>query len=209
MPLMSLAEYSRHRGVSKPAVTQAIRDGRISTTTDHDGKRVIDSDQADQQWSQNTAHEKRRNTKDSRPGIAPLDQPLKVVENARPGIESPAAAPPGPQIGFDPKTLLLPDKPSIANGADNSYSTARAYKEHFLAKQAEQDFLVASGKLVDVGTIQKEWSSVAASVRTKVLGIPSKAKQRIQDLTNDQYLAIEKLVREALEDLSEGENDRA
>lgn len=205
MPLMSLAEYARHRGVSKPAVSYAVRDGRISTTTDHAGKRVIDSDVADVEWNQNTAHEKRRNTDDSRAGIGPVEpQPIQA-DNSRSGPQS--LAPTGPQIGFDPRELLLPEKPPVsAGGPDTNYATARAHKEHYLAKQAELDYREAAGKLVPVETIQKEWSSVAASVRTKVLGIPSKAKQRIPDLTHDQFLAIEKLVRESLEDLAEGAN---
>lgn len=208
MPLMSMAEYARHRGVSKAAVNYAIRDGRITPTLDHAGKRVIDSDLADTQWSQNTAHDKRRNTSDSRSGIAPIEpQPIA----APPEPDSRSGTAPAPvqrrvepvQTAFSPQSLNLPEKPELSvNGADNSYSTARAYKEHFLAKKAEQDFLEQAGKLVPVETIQREWNQIAANVRTKVLGIPSKAKQRIPDLTHDQFLAIDRLVRESLEDLS-------
>ncbi|MGZ6477670.1 MAG: hypothetical protein ACXWQE_00130 [Bdellovibrionales bacterium] len=192
---MSFAEYARHLGVSKPAVTYAVRDGRISTTRDHAGKLRINSDTADVEWYQNTAHEKKRNTADQTPGQAPPDPPppRKLI------IEK---TPDGDQIAFTPQELLLPDKPDLeANGTDKSYASARAIKEHYAAKQAELDFLESSGRMVDVSTIQKEWTSVAASVRTKVLGIPSKAKQRIPDLTHEQFLAIEKLVRESLEDL--------
>jgi hypothetical protein len=191
MPIMSLAEYARHRGVTKAAVTFAIRDGRIQTVTDHDGKRRIDSAIADEQWRLNTASG----------GGATMSEPVEERQAA------PVAPSPTAQVGFDEKLLLLPDRPEIAmNGADNSYARARAHKEHFLAKQAEQDYLQAAGKLVDVAIIKKEWTAVATTVRTKVLGIPSKAKQRIPDLTHEQFLAIEKLVRESLEDLS-GEAD--
>lgn len=196
MPLMSLAEYSRHRGVSRAAVTHAVRDGRISTTTDHAGKRVIDSESADLQWGNNTAHEKRRNTAADKPGI----------ESIGPAPAPPPPAAPAPvQIGFDPKALGLPDKPKMEtdNGPEANYSSARAHKEQFLARQAELDYRKAAGELVEVSTIQKEWTSIAALVRTKVLGLPSKARQRIPDLSHDQYLILEKLVREALEDLAE------
>lgn len=191
MAIMSLAEYARHRGVTKAAVTFAIRDGRIQTVTDHAGKRRIDSELADEQWRLNTAQ------------TGGLTMSERVEERAAP---PPAPlSPTGGQVGFDEKMLLLPEKPEITmNGADNSYARARAHKEHYLSKQAELDYLESAGKLVDVATIQKEWNAVATTVRTKVLGIPSKAKQRIPDLTNEQYLAIEKLVRESLEDLSGG-----
>lgn len=193
MPLMSMAEYARHRGVSKVAVTYAVRDGRISTTTNHSGKRVIDSEAADKEWAANTAHEQRRNTSEARPGLAPPE----------PAIIQPISPPaPTVQIGFDRQALGIPDRPDVAgDGADNTYARARAQKEHFLAKQAELDYLESAGKLVDVATIQKTWTAVATTVRTKVLGIPSKARQRIPDLTNEQYLILEKLAREALEDL--------
>lgn len=215
MPLMSLAEYSRHRGVSKAAVTYAVRDGRISTTTNHAGKRVIDSDLADVQWNNNTAHEQRRNTTEATPGLPP-PEPV-YCEHGRPnrsvcphcmGIGSaspPAPSPTGPQIGFDPRALGIPDKPKMETeqGPETNYASARAFKEQFLARQAELDYRTAAGELIEVAVIKKEWTAIATLVRTKVLGLPSKARQRIPDLTNAQYLVLEKLAREALEDLAE------
>lgn len=53
MNLISRADYARHRGISKPAVTQAIREGRITLI---DGK--IDPVAADAQWAANTRNPK-------------------------------------------------------------------------------------------------------------------------------------------------------
>ena len=47
---LSLRAYSKHRGVSLPAVQKAIRSGRI--TTRPDGK--VDPEQADADWERNT-----------------------------------------------------------------------------------------------------------------------------------------------------------
>jgi len=50
MPLLSLRAYAKHRGVSHAAVQKAIRSGRITTNADG----LIDSDQADAEWSAKT-----------------------------------------------------------------------------------------------------------------------------------------------------------
>jgi hypothetical protein len=44
------AAYARHRGVSRPAVARAVREGRISTTADG----LIEHAVADLQWQANT-----------------------------------------------------------------------------------------------------------------------------------------------------------
>src|SRR5690242_18151759 len=58
MPLMSKSQYAKHRresglpGGSPPAVTYAIRDGRITIDPNTD---LIDSEVADRQWAENTS----------------------------------------------------------------------------------------------------------------------------------------------------------
>jgi len=53
MPLMGYREYARHRGVALRAVQKAIEAKRI-TLVEVAGKMKIDSDQADQDWRDNT-----------------------------------------------------------------------------------------------------------------------------------------------------------
>jgi hypothetical protein len=217
MSLMSFSEYARHRGVSRMAVTYAVRDGRISTTTDHAGKRCIESEVADAEWAKNTAHDKRRNTGEveaglSAPAVSPIPSGGHDPAPSQSFANQPSIKAPQVQIGFDPRALLIPEKPQPGAGGDSdetSYAKSRAYKEHYLAKQAEQDFLLKAGNLVPVEDVKKQWTQVATIVRTKVLGIPSKAKQRIQDLTSEQYMVLEDLVREVLEDLSSAPEERS
>lgn len=53
--LISATAYADRRGVSKPAVLQAIRNGRLSKSVRRDGKAYqIDADLADQEWAANT-----------------------------------------------------------------------------------------------------------------------------------------------------------
>lgn len=51
--LLTITEYAKRRGVSQPAVTKAIKAGRI-TVVESDGKKLIDPDVADIQWAKNT-----------------------------------------------------------------------------------------------------------------------------------------------------------
>lgn len=53
---LSAAMYATHRGVSKPAVLQAIRDGRLKESVTREGKAFkIDVDLADKEWAANTS----------------------------------------------------------------------------------------------------------------------------------------------------------
>jgi hypothetical protein len=48
--LLTQADYARHRGVSKPAVSKAVRAGRITLTAEG----MIDATAADAQWARNS-----------------------------------------------------------------------------------------------------------------------------------------------------------
>ncbi len=52
--MITAAEYARLRGVSRNAVSKAIKAGRISVTTAANGRMLIDADQADREWAANT-----------------------------------------------------------------------------------------------------------------------------------------------------------
>lgn len=109
---------------------------------------------------------------------------------------------PGNNIRVDqrPGTAKTPAE----DGDDStSYYKARAKREEYNAELARLRFEEESGKLVNGENVRKQWVAIANLVRTKLLGIPSKCKQQIPDFTHDQYLTLERLVREALEDLAE------
>ncbi len=173
MPLLTQAAYAKHRGVSRQAVFQAVRDGRIPVSRGADGAVMIDPSVADHAWEVNTAHEKRRNTADLRPGESASTSGMEVPE---PDVDG--------------------------EGSDLTYANARAKNEWYKAEKARLEFEEKLGSLVAAEDVKEEWTQVATNVRTKVLGIPSKCRQRIADLSAEQYLAIEEIVRESLEDLS-------
>ena len=56
--------------------------------------------------------------------------------------------------------------------------------------------------LVPMKEVQQKWTEVITTARTKLLGISSKAKQRLPDLDTNAVSCIDDIVREALEELS-------
>ena len=85
-----------------------------------------------------------------------------------------------------------------------SFAESRAVRENYQAQLSKLEYEREAGKSVDADEVKREWAKIASIVRSKVLGIPSKARQRIPELTHDAYLVLETVVRESLEELSDG-----
>ena len=154
-----MRKYAKHRGVSPEAVSKAVKQGRISTVTDENGRRKIDPNAADNEWAKNTDKAK--------------------IREPSAELDSDDEKPRGP-----------------------SYAQSRAIREAFAARLAKLEFEEKIGRLVDGDETRKLWVTVAAIVRTKVMGIPSKIRQVIPNISLDQYLVIERIVRETLEDVA-------
>lgn len=97
-----------------------------------------------------------------------------------------------------------PDEPGVP-----SYAESRAKKEAALAALAEIQLLEKQGKVADTVEIAKQWNAIGSTVRTKVLGIPSKFMQRVSGITPEQYAELEAIVRDTLVDLSNEGSDPA
>lgn len=69
--LITPAEYSRHRGCSREAVSQAIEAGRISTLPGPKGRKMIDPEVADIQWKRNTDPKQSERANASKRNIEP------------------------------------------------------------------------------------------------------------------------------------------
>lgn len=178
MTRMKVREYARHRGVSHVAVLNAIKSGRLgkSVTRDDKDRPLIDSELADAEWLP-TTKEVFKDEASGKPGDR---------DRARPPVSTrPLAAVP-------------------AGGPPMTFAEARELRENYLAKLAQLDFEERSAKLVDAEEVKKQWVVVASIIRTKVLGIPSKSRQRMPDMTPEQYATLESIVRETLEDLADG-----
>ncbi len=84
------------------------------------------------------------------------------------------------------------------------YHEAKARREAALAELAEIELRKEKGELVSKLAVIKEQSKRNGAAKTKLLGIPSRYKQRFPDLTLEHMAELEALIRESLTDLSRG-----
>lgn len=86
---------------------------------------------------------------------------------------------------------------------------AMARKEAALADMAELDVLERKGELVPVADARAQVVDKFTVVKTKILSVPSRLAQRLPHVSADDVRVIEDLIREALEELSDGDGDSA
>lgn len=186
-PLFSLRAYARHRSVSATAVHRAIESGRLSKCVVRhvDGKfrGITDLQLADREWAATTDLTK-----------APMSVILKTEElqqqqpAAAPVVEQPAGPGGDQPVATDPETLSL--------------STATAREKHWKAKTAELEYKERNGELVNARELEARIVDEYSRVRTKMLGVPRKAKAQLPHLTREDVAVIDALIREALQDVS-------
>lgn len=167
MQLISRVEAAKLLGVTKEAVYQAIKRGRIKTVSGKNGTPMLDAKTLVKDWNKNT------------------QRPVSVKEPDKP----PAERKPEPRMSRTQE--YIPD-----------YDESRARTEYLKAELLELDRQTKAGKLVPAEEVEAKWIEIVTLARGKMLGIPSKAKQRIPDLDSAAMKALEDIVRETLEDLS-------
>jgi phage terminase Nu1 subunit (DNA packaging protein) len=89
------------------------------------------------------------------------------------------------------------------------FNTSRSKREAMMARLAEIDVEEREKVLVSAAAVKTSWAQIISLARTKVLGIPSKAKQRIPDLDTSAMTCLEDIVRESLEDLASSDLEAA
>ena len=84
----TLAAYARHRGVSRPSVTQAVQEGRLRECIVWRAGRpaISDVELADREWAANTKSSARTMGNVSDAGVPPLAVSRARLEAARAGI---------------------------------------------------------------------------------------------------------------------------
>lgn len=188
---LSLRAYARRRGVSVEAVRRAVQRGRLSASlsVDAQGKtKIADPKLADREWSTNTDLSKA-------PGY------VKARGAGVPAEESTVTP-----VGVTPVTPVTPvtddDEPQSLLGA----STA---EKHWKARIAELDYKKKAGVLLDAGEVLAwktevlaEMNRAYAECRSKLLGIPTRAKAALPHLKHTDIRAIDDLLRAALEELA-------
>ena len=186
--MFSVNSYARHRGCFPRAVQVAIARGRLKECVVYDaaGKaKITDFHTADAEWKRNTNARRQTRGKDAeanRNGTAPAG-------------DGEGGSRPGPK-----PASMTTESGEIITAAD-----ATARERYWKAETAELDFKRKSGELVDAAAVQSEWAAMIAQARHRLLSIPSKAKSALHHLTLTDVETIERLIRDALEGLANGE----
>ena len=178
MALVTQAEAARILGITPQAIGQAVAKGRLKIVLDEYNRKRIDT---------STLPEEYRKTTQTRNTTA--HKAIKQLEEAEP--KQIAEKPRGPRMSRTAE--YIPD-----------YDESRARTEHLKAELLELDRKQKEGLLVPMAEVQAKWVEIVNVAKTKILGIPSKAKQRIPDLDSTAMSCLEDIINEALEDLAAG-----
>lgn len=178
---VNLSAYGRIRGCSSEAVKQAIKAGRLknSVRQNQKGKWEVNPEVANLEWHLNTDHTRRFNAKNPDLIFRPEPTPAPFV---RTDMQRPVE---------HPEDCMFPP-----------ISESRAKLEAFKAGLAQLEHDKEVGKLVDADAVKAEWFKIVTEAKTKFMALPAKVKANIPRLTVAEVSIVERLVLEALEDLS-------
>ena len=96
----------------------------------------------------------------------------------------------------------LPQEPlGDDGGCPNTYAIERAKREHWAAKREKLEFEKQTGLLVPAADIEDQWVKIANIVRTKILAIPTAARQVLPHLVAEDFRILERIARECCEEL--------
>ena len=91
---------------------------------------------------------------------------------------------------------------ALAAAGIPTLAVSRARLHAAKASIATMELLEKKGKLIPVERVRAEVSDRFTAVRTRLLALPTEARQRIPELTDDSVAVLDALVREALEHLA-------
>lgn len=94
---------------------------------------------------------------------------------------------------------------SLAKGknVDADLAAAKLALAQANAEKAETANAKARGELIAAGEVEREWSAVLRGVRAAMLALPSRVAQRLGHLNPHDIAAVDREVRDALEELSD------
>ena len=228
MPLVSLPEAQKLLGLtSRMTLYRKARNGELPTVTSANGQPLVETDGLAELWGRIVQRQSAKVTTRATqppapldPAPAPLNPPPVVVSAA---VLAPAAIEPEP-VAPAPKTrrrapVVVTEDPLV--GSDESdfdengvpvYNVQRSWVEYEKRKHEEKKRLKTTLELMELErqlyraeTVEQAWGRAVNMTRTKILGVPSRAKQQIPHLTPDEIELLRDLLREALEELAAGE----
>lgn len=165
--LMGIREYAKYRGCSHPAVSKAIKSGRIKV--DENGK--IDPVQADRDWAANTDI--------SRASLANQGQsvpvpPVVVQQGLQLELGNPSNSAAGDQDD--------PDEPT-ADDMDK-YRRHRAAREETNARIQALELAEREGKLIDRVWAEQAAFTMVRALRDAVFNLPASIKSHLSVMSD-------------------------
>lgn len=197
MDPMGLREFGAWIGVTGEAVRKAIATGRIPADCVGErrlGSRMVpcitDPQRAADAWGRNTDPTWQRDN--AKISAAKTIHGRRAAKHLNRDEPPPARSAMNGGIGAGGISAKVPT-------ITESKAIAEAYKARLLKLEYDEK----AGRLISVDRVKIEVSSMIATVRTRLLGVPSKAKQRLPHLSRADVVELEGLIREALEELAD------
>lgn len=176
--LISVGEAAKVLGLkSRGSIYRKIQRGELETVPGPDGNPLIERDALEQRWAAIT-----RTRTDSPQPLRPAAERTK---------SQPKPPPPPPRA---PEPEELP-----------AYNDSRARSEYEKANLLELQRKTQEGLLLRREDVELAWGGAVNITRTRLLGVPSTAKQRIPHLEIEEVELLTTLIREALDELAAGE----
>lgn len=206
---LSLTKYAQHLGVSLTVVSRAVRKGRLSKSVVQTpaGPKIGDVELADVEWKANGNH---TTTPPSIRERLEATIPGKGAERAPiPGVDAPA---------YD-KTISVPRSvvaPRARSDEDDdipeinetmTLNEASAIEKRWRAKLVQLEFRKKAEELVEAKDVERQWTSLVTAARAKLLGVPTRVRQKLPHLKPDEVMVIDAFIREALEELAKREEE--
>lgn len=185
-PAMSCRAYAKRRGVTPMSVSVAISSGRLkaSVARAEDGRviGITDPFLADREWEANSDMSRAPAATQDRAAQIARDNAVKLA--ALEQVE-----------GFEPVA------PPAITDEPQSQGDAAAAEKYWKSKLAELQFREKAGELVLASSVERKLTDVFAACRSRLLALPSRARQELPELTLPQVEKLESLVREVSADL--------
>lgn len=183
------AAYAKRRGVSAMAVSKAISTGRLreSVILIDGTAKIRDPDLADREWARNT-------------DVSQAPTYVQEREAARA-----AAAATSPFAAHSLVVSAGPARPPEESDPGSELSRAGAAVKLWDARMRELKYREAAGELVPAASVRAQLAKVFGACKTKLLGIPSQAKQALPHLSIADLEKLGEIVRESLEGLALGD----